>query len=68
MAVFSLAWALPASFGPWAEGLVLDNYDPNIVWYAVGIICFIAVLGFLLLNQSTKKRFAALPTEELASI
>ena len=68
MAVFSLAWALPATFGPWAAGLVLDNYDPNFVWYAAGIICFIAVLGFLWLNQSTKARFAALPTEEPASI
>ena len=67
MAVFSLAWALPATFGPWAAGLVLDNYDPNFVWYAAGIICFIAGLGFLWLNQSTKERFATLPTEEPAA-
>jgi MFS family permease len=67
MAVFSLAWAVPATIGPWAAGMVLDNYDPNFVWYAAGIICFISMIGFLWLNQLTKERFAALPTEEPAS-
>jgi hypothetical protein len=31
-------------------GLVIDNLDPRIVWYAAGVISLIAVVGFLWLN------------------
>lgn len=57
LALFSLAWALPATFGPGIAGLVLDNLNPNWVWYASGMLCFMAVMGFLLLNRTTRSRF-----------
>jgi predicted MFS family arabinose efflux permease len=60
MAFFSLAWSLPSSIGPWAAGMILDHYNPNLVWYAGGIISAVAVLGFILLNVKLHKqtRFA----------
>ena len=64
MAFYSLAWAVPSTIGPWAAGLILDNYNPNWVWYAAGIVCAIAVIGFLSLNMSAQKRFAAVTAEE----
>ena len=64
MAFYSLAWAVPSTIGPWAAGLILDNYNPDWVWYAAGIICAIAVIGFLSLHMSAQKRFAAVPAEE----
>ncbi|NOR90870.1 MAG: MFS transporter [Anaerolineales bacterium] len=64
MAFYSLAWAVPSTIGPWAAGLILDNYNPDWVWYAAGIVCAIAVIGFLSLNMSAQKRFAAVPAEE----
>ncbi len=64
MAFYSLAWAVPSTIGPWAAGLILDNYNPDWVWYAAGIVCAIAVIGFLSLNRSAQKRFAAVPAEE----
>jgi MFS family permease len=59
MAVFSLAWALPATFGPGLAGVVLDRFDPNWVWYGSGILCAIAVTGFLALHPAALRRFAA---------
>ena len=64
MAFYSLAWAVPSTIGPWAAGLILDNYNPDWVWYAAGIVCAIAVVGFLSLHTSAQKRFAAVNTEE----
>ncbi|MCP4139516.1 MAG: MFS transporter [Chloroflexi bacterium] len=65
MAIFSLAWAIPATFGPWLAGQILDNksYNPNILWYLGGIICLVSVMGFcaLHLKLGGQKRFAATP-------
>lgn len=58
MAFFSLAWAIPSTIGPWAAGLVLDNFNPNWVWYAGGILCALSASGFLGLHFSTRQRFA----------
>ena len=59
MAFFNLGWTIPATVGPWAAGLILDNYDPNWVWYAGGIICAVAAVGFYLLHQAAGPRLAA---------
>lgn len=65
MAIFSLAWAIPATFGPGLAGLILDNksYNPNLLWYIGGVLCLISVVGFYLLHLSLsrQKRFAATP-------
>lgn len=65
MAFFSLAWNLPASIGPWAAGMIMDHYNPNLVWYAGGIIAAIAAMGFFSLNLGLSKqpRFAPPPKE-----
>lgn len=67
MAFFGLAWTIPAAVGPWAAGIILDNYDPNWVWYAGGIICAVAAAGFYLLHLATRSRFAVGAGEELSS-
>jgi MFS family permease len=46
MAIFGLSWALPATFGPTAAGLILDNFNPNMLWYIGAGICAVAVLSF----------------------
>jgi MFS family permease len=50
MAIYGFSWTIPFAFGPLMAGLVIDNLDPRLVWYAAGVISIIAVLGFLLLN------------------
>jgi MFS family permease len=50
MAVFGLSWALPATVGPSAAGLILDNFNPNLLWYLGAGICAFAVLCFYILH------------------
>ncbi len=63
MAFYGLAWAIPNAVGPWAAGLVLDNYNPNWVWYIGGILCALSIAGFLTLHAGTKARFET-PAEQ----
>jgi MFS family permease len=58
MAMFGFSWTIPTAFGPWAAGLIMDNYNPNWVWYACGLISMIAVAGYLILHLHTRKRVA----------
>jgi MFS family permease len=70
MAVFGLSWALPATVGPTAAGLILDNYNPNLLWYIGAGLCAVAVLSFygLHLRLGNMARFQpAPPDEELPS-
>ena len=51
MAVFGLTWMIPATIGPGAAGVILDNYNPNLLWYIGSVLCVISVLGFYTLHQ-----------------
>lgn len=53
MACFSLAWTIPSAIGPWAAGMIMDNYNPDWVWYIAGIISAIAMVGFYGLHLVT---------------
>ena len=59
MAVYDLGWTLPATVGPAAAGLILDNYNPNLLWYIGGLLCTIAAIGFCYLHLwlGAQKRF-----------
>lgn len=69
MAVYGLAWAIPATVGPAAAGLILDNHDPNLLWYLGGILCLAAAVGFdaLHLWLGQQKRFAPASAESETS-
>jgi MFS family permease len=56
MAVFGLSWAIPATIGPSLAGLILDNYNPNLLWYIGAIICGVAVISFYGLHLWLGKR------------
>ena len=51
MAAFHISWGIASAVGPLAAGIIIDNYNPNLVWYASGIICFITALGYLRLKS-----------------
>jgi MFS family permease len=67
MAVFGLSWALPSMIGPGAGGYILDNFNPNLLWYGGGLLCIVSALSFyaLHLKLGSQKRFASKPEEEL---
>jgi MFS family permease len=64
LALFGLSWTIAGAVGPTAAGLIMDNYNPDWVWYAAGIISAIAAAGYYLLYLATKERLAQ-PTQEL---
>lgn len=68
MAVFSLVWVVPAAVGPVAAGYILDNFDPNLLWYIGGGLCALAAVAFygLHLRLGGREKFAAAPTEAQA--
>jgi MFS family permease len=51
LAAYGLSWSLPLIFGPLASGLILDNLNPRWLWYAVGLVGFVAAAGFLVLER-----------------
>ena len=63
MAVFSLAWAIPATVGPGLAGLILDNYNPNLLWYLGGALCLVAVLSYLGLHLELGAQERFQPTD-----
>jgi MFS family permease len=69
MAVYGLAWAIPATIGPAAAGLILDNYNPDLLWYIGGVLCAVAAIGFYALHLwlGGQKRFVPAPVETEAS-
>lgn len=60
MAIYDLGWTLPATFGPAAAGLILDHYNPNLLWYVGGFMCAVSALGYyaLHLKMGAQARFA----------
>ncbi len=65
MAVFGLIWMIPAAIGPGAAGIILDNYNPNLLWYLGAGLCAISVLSYYALHQrlGKQKRFKPAPAE-----
>lgn len=73
MAVFGFSWTIPMAIGPLAAGLIMDNYNPNWVWYACGIILLLSASTFAGLHLKAAERFASVngdsstPSPEAAS-
>jgi MFS family permease len=55
MAVFGFSWVIPFAIGPLMAGLVLDNLNPNWLWYAAGLLGLAAAAAFYLLEQRVDK-------------
>ncbi len=66
MALFGLSWALPATIGPGAAGIILDNYNPNWLWYIGAGLCAISALSFFALHRrlGAQARFAPAAVED----
>ncbi|MFX1417909.1 MAG: MDR family MFS transporter [Promethearchaeota archaeon] len=58
MAMYGFHWAIPNLFGVILAGLAFDYIGPNWVWYFAGYLCFVAMMGFWLLQDVTKSRLS----------
>jgi MFS family permease len=54
--IYGNSWGISFAIGPYLAGLVLDHYDPNLLWYACGVVGMIAVLGFLALQRTLQTK------------
>jgi MFS family permease len=57
MAVFGFSWTIPNAIGPLMAGVVMDNYNPNWVWYGAGIFMLVSAGIFALLQVRASARF-----------
>jgi MFS family permease len=66
MAVYGFTWTIPSAIGPLGAGLIMDNYNPNWVWYGSGIILLFAATIYTLLHLKAGDRIEELnaPKEE----
>lgn len=66
MAVFGMTWGLPAIIGPGLAGVIIDNYNPNLLWYIGAVLCVISAIGYFAMHVrvGTENRFAATPLDE----
>ncbi len=65
MAVFGLTYMIPATIGPGAAGVILDNYNPNLLWYIGGALCAVSALAYLGLHARLggQARFSPTPPQ-----
>jgi MFS family permease len=61
--IYGNSWGISFALGPWLAGMILDNYDPDWLWYLCGIIGMLALLGFLALHWSTHAKPVLLTQE-----
>jgi MFS family permease len=50
MAVYELTGKFPATFGPAAAGVIIDHFNPVLLWFIGAILCAVSALGFYLLH------------------
>jgi MFS family permease len=63
-AAYGISWMLPFAVGPYLAGLLMDNYDPNLLWYACGVCGMLATVGFLILHRIRTPQLSEIPAAE----
>lgn len=51
MAVYGFSWVIPIAIGPFMAGLLMDNFNPDWVWYSAGFVGLLAAGAYFLLEQ-----------------
>ena len=64
MAIAGLSWAIPQTIGPGAAGYLLDNYNPNLLWFVGGALCGLSVLAYYALHVRLGARPQFAPAKE----
>lgn len=66
MAIFGLSWAIPSTIGPGAAGYILDNFNPDLLWFIGGALCGLSVLAYYALHLRLRSRPEFAPAQEAA--
>jgi MFS family permease len=54
--IYGLSWGISFAIGPYLAGRIMDNYNPDLLWYMCGIVGMLSVLGFLVLHRTAQAR------------
>lgn len=67
MAAYGLTFMLPSAIGPGLAGVILDNFNPNLVWYIGAGLCALSAFSFyaLHLRIGSQARFKAVSSESI---
>lgn len=57
MAAFGFSWAIPSAVAPLLAGLVMDNYQPRLLWAIAGFLSLLSASAFYFLYVKTRYRF-----------
>ncbi len=57
--IYGNSWGISFAVGPYLAGLIMDNYDPNLLWYACGIVGIITAFLFIALHWKVHPRVIA---------
>ena len=70
MAIYDLGWTIPSTLGPAAAGLILDNFDPDLLWVVGGLLCAIAAVSFYVMHLwlGAQERFVPVPVKQKAEL
>jgi MFS family permease len=62
--IYGNSWGVAFGIGPILAGLIMDNYNPNLLWLACGVIGVLAAAIFVLLHLHLPPRpISTLPNE-----
>jgi MFS family permease len=69
MAIYGLVWMIPSAIAPGLAGIILDNYNPNLLWYLGGGLCAVSAFSFIILHLwlGRQERFISITTEQAAA-
>jgi len=64
MAVYDLTGKFPATFGPVTAGVIIDNFNPVLLWYGGAFLCAVSAAGFYMLHLEIGRqaRFSGVPS------
>jgi MFS family permease len=48
--IYGISWTIGFGVGPYLAGILMDNYNPNLLWAACAVISGIAAVLFVLLH------------------
>lgn len=63
MAIFGFSWSISFAVGPLLAGVILDNANPDLLWYIAGLVGIMATVGFLYLNRLIQRTPASADTQ-----
>jgi len=53
--MYNISWGIAYAAGPWLAGTILDNANPDWLWYACGLLCLVSAVGFLTLQGRARR-------------